>query len=159
MALKKISEFNAFNTLANVSLAGIETNNGNVIIPIASLVSYIAQETGGIGGEAPPAVPIELSTDETHILWRAVGTGTWNQLISLAEIKGDTGPYIEMQKTDLYIQWRVYGTLDWTNLVSIADLMGNAITSESINTIKVLTQEEFDLIGQKDNKTLYIVKQ
>ena len=112
-----------------------------------------------IEGEGIPAVPIELSTDETYILWRAVGTETWNQLIPLAEIKGDTGPHIEMRKTDLYIQWRVYGTLDWTNLVSIADLMGNTITSESINTIKVLTQEEFDLIGQKDNKTLYIVKQ
>lgn len=128
MALKKISEFNAFNTIANVSLAGIETSNGNVIIPIASLVNYIAESIGGVGGEAPPAAPIEFSKSETHLLWRLSGNSSWTELIAIDDIKGEAASALELRKSETHIQWRVSGSSDWIDLFPISELISDPIS-------------------------------
>src|SRR5690606_8944582 len=76
---------------------------------------------------------IELRVTETHIQWRYVGDTSWQNLIPLAELKGEKGDpgkdgadgrEIELRVEDRYIQWRLRGDERWINLISLDDLQG-----------------------------------
>lgn len=42
-------------------------------------------------GELASGQPVELGSNATHLLWRAVGETEWNNLIALSEIRGEDG--------------------------------------------------------------------
>jgi len=47
--------------------------------------------TGANGVDGTDGKEIELQKTATHIQWRYVGDVTWNNLVALTDIKGDTG--------------------------------------------------------------------
>lgn len=97
---------------------------------------------------------VELSSSETHLIWRYIGATIWTNLIPLSEIKGNPGNNgadgedgvpgnpgengsdgadgangtdgreVEIGASATHIQWRYVGELAWTNLVALSSLQG-----------------------------------
>lgn len=81
----------AVNEIAAGKADGLEYKNS--ILRLMSGDTELAQVTisGGSGGGAD-AREIELQKSETAIQWRYVGEEKWNDLVNLADLKGDPGP-------------------------------------------------------------------
>ncbi len=91
---------------------------------------------------------IELQKTSTYIQWRVVGDANWQNLVALADLKGDPGndgKSVELQKSDTYIQWRKVGDTAWTNLVALADLVG--ATGKNIELQKGSTYIQWRVVG------------
>lgn len=95
--------------------------------------------TGATGADGPP---IEVQNNGTHIQWRVTGTGSWTNLIAIADLVGPTGATgatgaagadgtngtngadgreVELQTTATHVQWRLTGD-SWQNLIALADI-------------------------------------
>lgn len=106
---------------------------------------------------APQGVPgnsIELQKTSTYIQWRVVGDTAWQNLVALADLKGDpgtpgtNGKNIELQKTSTYVQWRLVGDTTWQNLVAIADITGTpGATGKNIELQKGTTYIQWRVVG------------
>ena len=77
--------------------------------------------TGETGANGTDGREIELQKSETHIQWKYVGEGEWNNLVALADLKGDP---VEFLKTATHIQWKRQSEKDWKDLVYLGDLRG-----------------------------------
>src|SRR5690606_35112184 len=98
---------------------------------------------GGTPGEkGEDGREVELRKGETHVQWRYVGEPSWQDLVALADLKGDKGDpgepgadgadgangadgrEVELQKSATHIQWRYEDDGSWPDLVALADLEG-----------------------------------
>ncbi len=98
--------------------------------------------------QGAPGNNIELQKTSTYIQWRVVGDANWQNLVALADLKGDPGndgKSVELQKSDTYIQWRKVGDTAWTNLVALADLVG--ATGKNIELQKGSTYIQWRVVG------------
>jgi|GEM_PF-7019338 len=101
--------------------------------------SGLIWESAGTGAQGPAGrdgQEVSLQNDGTYIQWQ-LGTGAWQNLVAIADIKGDTGDVgpqglqgsagreIEIQKGTTHIQWRYVGDASWTNLALLSDLKGD----------------------------------
>ena len=106
-------------------------------------------DDGDDGDPGPPGddgLNPEFQKTATHIQWRLVGAPTWNNLVALADIKGnpgdpgapgddgddgdpgppgDDGLNPEFNKSATHLQWRLVGSSTWIDLVPLADLKGD----------------------------------
>lgn len=102
---------------------------------------------GSSGTPGQDGKNIELTKNDTHILWRVEGEAQWQELVSLADITGAAGQdgidgqpgqdgtngrEIELRKSLDAIEWR-YADSDpnagWNELVPLADLTADIDTS------------------------------
>lgn len=111
--LIKVSQLPLAETLEGLSILGIDTTNNRSVQALMSLLK-------GLDGK-----PVEIQKSATHLQWRVQGESTWNNLVTLDElkVKGDTGANIELQVTATHVQWRVVGGT-WANLVALSELKG-----------------------------------
>ncbi|MBR6778752.1 MAG: hypothetical protein IKM43_01180 [Clostridia bacterium] len=102
-----------------------DTDDSNIYQKTTSgwtLISNIKGDTG-------VAKEIEIQATAEYIQWRYEGDANWQNLVSLASLKGlkgDTGVAQEVliQATADYIQWKYEDDTTWQNLVSLATLKG-----------------------------------
>lgn len=105
--------------------------------PADDLTHWIALEApaGPAGADGEDGREVELQKTLTHIQWRYVGDAGWNNLVALADIKGDKGDEgdpgadgreIELHKGTTHIEWRYVGQSEWQALVALDDLIGPA---------------------------------
>ena len=82
---------NAVNEIAAGKADGLEYKNS--ILRLMSGDMELARVTiSGGSGTGTDAREIELQKSETAIQWRYVGEEEWNDLVNLADLKGDPGP-------------------------------------------------------------------
>lgn len=101
--------------------------------------------TNGVDGKS-----VEIQNNGTYIQWRLIGDVTWNNIVTLASLKGADGANgadgapgtpgtngtngvdgtdgreIELNNDGTNIRWRYVGDVTWNNLASIASLTGPA---------------------------------
>lgn len=86
---------------------------------------------------------VEFTNDSEYVKWRYIGDETWNNLIALSELKGESGvdgingtdgangkngkngvsaKNIELKVDRSTLMWRYVGTDEWKTLINIADL-------------------------------------
>ncbi len=79
-------------------------------------------EVGAVQGES--GRDIELSTDETHILWRYEGEPEWRELKALETLEGADGKDVELRREAGNIEWR-QDSEGWEKLISKEALRGD----------------------------------
>jgi len=95
--------------------------------------------TGAQGPAGQDGQEVSLQNDGTYIQWR-LGTGLWQNLVAVADLKGDKGDTgdvgpqglqgvagreIELQQGITHIQWRYVGDPTWIDLVLLSELKGD----------------------------------
>jgi len=103
------------------------------LIPLAEIAGSDGVDgtngTDGTNGNDGEEVALQATT--THIQWR-LGDGVWQDLVALADLKGDAGNdgsdgrEIELTKSATHIQWRYVGETTWLDLVALSALEGAA---------------------------------
>lgn len=92
-----------------------------------------------ISGQGPAGVSpraVELQNNSIYIQWRYVGEEDWTNLISIEDLRGNTGPQgnqgnqgdigqeIELQATETTIQWKYNNESNWRDLIPLNNLRG-----------------------------------
>ncbi len=101
---------------------------------------------------------IELQRTSTYIQWRVVGDTAWQNLIAVADLKGDPGndgKSVELQKSSTYVQWRKVGDTDWINLIALADLVG--ANGKNVELQKGSTYIQWRVVGDSDWQNLIAI--
>ncbi|MDD4388822.1 MAG: InlB B-repeat-containing protein, partial [Bacilli bacterium] len=113
------SDLNKFSTEGTHTISVKYLNNS------ATFTITISGEKGDDGRE------VELRVFDGYIQWRHEGDSTWNNLISVSELKGTSGAdgaagrEVEFQTTAEYVQWRYEGDTAWKNLMALTALKGS----------------------------------
>lgn len=105
---------------------------------------------GSSGTPGQDGKNIELTKNDTHIMWRVEGEDEWQELVALADITGPAGQdglpgrdgidgqpgkdgidgkNIELTKTSTHIMWRYTGQdegIGWTPLIELSEITGPA---------------------------------
>ena len=83
---------------------------------------------GPTGPTGPDGEKVELDNDGTNIKWKHESDVSWNNLVSVASLKGskgDDGREIELDVSGGYINWRYENEVSWTPLVDLDTLKGS----------------------------------
>lgn len=107
-------------------------------------------DKGNTGWKGENGDEIQLDVTDSNIIWRYENSSSWNVLISLEALKGNTGDSareIELQSNGSEIQWRYVakaGEADfgWNNLVSIDAL--TMIGGDGKSAYEVATKNGFE---------------
>lgn len=102
--------------------------------------AVVATGTFTLGGDADVVGPVEFQASATHLQWRSpVGTGTWTDLVALADLQGPAGAdgtdgapgadgadgaEVEMRLSGGWIQWKLTTDATWKNLFDTSTLGG-----------------------------------
>ena len=120
--------------------------------------------------QGPQGVPgvdgqeVSLQTTSTHIQWR-LGSGSWFNLVALADLKGDPGDQLFDPNGD-YVGLRARATtkadVDLGNVDNFSQAHYDARYVRNFNsspsyTIRVLTQAQYDALSPPDGNTLYFI--
>lgn len=109
-------------------------------LPIPTTLFDPAQFAGADGRE------IELQITTTHIQWRYLPSGPWQNLVGLEDLQGPPGEQAELRATATHIQGRT-GDGEWQDLVALEDLKGvdaqlpeDIITGSGFTRIEVVAE-------------------
>ncbi len=144
-------------------IAAASDGNGDALFFLIDQVDYAAETAPGddpahwaelLPPEGPPGVAgepgkagreIELQMGADAIQWRYAGDAEWQDLVALADLKGEQGDEgapgadgapgndgaagadgleVELQNSGTHIQWRYVGEPAWSDLAALADLSG-----------------------------------
>lgn len=88
------------------------------------LVKFSMSDFKGDKGDTGAGVELGINNDTHYIVWREIGSETWNNIVSLADITGPQGAAIEVSVQSGYIAYRYIGSVTWTNIVALSSLIG-----------------------------------
>ncbi len=102
---------------------------------IAPAPFSIVEVLGGAQGK--PGQQLELGADETHLLWRLVGTDEWNALVEIADLAGAPGETPALRVDSGFLQAKVPSAAFWTNLIAIADIVDPQVVEDAVEAYMV----------------------
>ena len=81
-------------------------------------------------------VELSVNQDKTYIQWRYTD-GMWNNLIAVADLKGDAGETPEFRKGATGVEWKYQSESDWKTLIPFSELKWNFsdLTPEQIEQL------------------------
>jgi hypothetical protein len=143
---KKLSELNKgeWSGLTDYTVGDIISLNGSSYVCIANSTNNtppnptywaLIGSKGETGSQGAAGEEVLLQVSGGYIQWKYTSDVSWNNLIAVATLKGDTGDTgatgaagadgaeIELQKTTTHIQWRLVGG-SWANLVALSEITG-----------------------------------
>jgi hypothetical protein len=106
-------------------------------------------------GIAAAARNIELSVNETHIIWRRVGDTIWINLVPLETIRGEPGRDIELRMAGTELEWKYVDDVDWTALY---DFSGLELPASILDYVEDAHYSANDVFTDPDTMLIYRAK-
>ena len=97
------------------------------------LVRVAVEILKGVDGKE---VELMANQDKTYIQWRYTD-GMWNNLIAIADLKGDSGETPEFRKGETGVEWKYKSESEWKTLIPFSELKWNFsdLTPEQIEQL------------------------